>query len=82
MATDLGNIGLILTDQRKYEQAVPKLAESLAILLASGFADGPRQVVTGLVKCEDKLGRNRVEGLLKEAGLDERAAADLLDRVD
>jgi len=82
VATDLGNIGLILTDQHKYAQAVPKLAESLVILLASGYADGPRQVVTGLVKCEDKLGRNRVEGLLKEAGLDERAASDLLDRVD
>jgi tetratricopeptide (TPR) repeat protein len=82
VATDLGNIGLILTDQRKYELAVPKLAESLAILLASGFADGPRQVVTGLVKCEDKLGRERVEELLKQAGLDERAASDLLDRVD
>ena len=82
VATDLGNIGLILTDQRKYEQAVPTLAESLAILLAGGFADGPRQVVTGLVRCEDTLGRNRVEDLLKQAGLDERAASDLLDRVD
>lgn len=82
VATDLGNIGLILTDQHKYELAVPKLAESLAILLASGFADGPRQVVTGLLKCEDKLGRTRVEELLKQAGLDERAASDLLDRVD
>jgi tetratricopeptide (TPR) repeat protein len=82
VATDLGNIGLILTDQHKYAQAVPKLAESLAILLAGGFADGPRQVVTGLVKCEDKLGRKRVEDLLKEAGLDDRTALDLLDRVD
>ena len=82
VATDLGNIGLILTDQHKYAQAVPKLAESLVILLASGYADGPRQVVTGLVRCEDKLGRERVEALLKQAGLDERAAVDLLDRVD
>jgi tetratricopeptide (TPR) repeat protein len=82
VAADLGNIGLILTDQHKYEKAVPKLAESLVILLAGGFADGPRQVVTGLVKCEDKLGRERMEGLLKDAGLDEHAAADLLDRVD
>jgi tetratricopeptide (TPR) repeat protein len=82
VATDLGNIGLILTDQRKYEQAVPKLAESLGILLAGGFADGPRQVVTGLVTCEDKLGRNRVEELLRAAGVDESAATDLFDRVD
>jgi tetratricopeptide (TPR) repeat protein len=82
VAADLGNIGLILTDQRKYGQAVPKLGEALTILLASGVADGPRQVVGGLARCEDKLGRERVEKLLREAGLDDRSAADLLDRVD
>lgn len=81
-ATDLGNIGLILTDERKYEQAVPKLAESLTILLAGRIADGPRQVVAGLLKCEDRLGRDRVEALARESGLDERAVADLLDRID
>jgi tetratricopeptide (TPR) repeat protein len=82
VATDLGNVGLILTDKGQYEQAVPKLAESLTILLASGFADGPRQVITGLVTCEDRLGRKRVEELLKESGLDDKAASDLIDRVD
>ena len=82
VATNLGNIGLILTDGKKYEQAVPKLAESLTILLAGGFADGPSQVLTGLVRCEDRLGRERVEELLKGSGLDDRATSDLLDRVD
>jgi tetratricopeptide (TPR) repeat protein len=82
VATDLANIGLILTDKKKYEQAVPKLAESLTILLASGFADGPRQVLSGLVRCEDKLGRKRMGQLLKGAGLDDRGVADVLERTD
>jgi tetratricopeptide (TPR) repeat protein len=80
-ATDLGNIGLILTHKRKYEQAVPKLGEALTILLASGVADGPRQVVTGLVKCEDRLGRKRVEELLRNSGLDDRSVADVLEQI-
>ena len=82
VAADLGNIGLILTAEKKFEAAAPKLAEALTLMLASGVANGPRQVVNGLVKCEDKLGRKRVEELLKEAGLDELAVANLLDRVD
>jgi tetratricopeptide (TPR) repeat protein len=82
VATELGNIGLILKDKKKYEQAVPKLAEALTILLDSGVADGPRQVLTGLVRCENKLGRKRVEELSKETGLDERSIADMLDRID
>jgi len=82
VATELGNIGLILKDKKEYAQAVPKLAEALTILLASGVADGPRQVLTGLVRCENKLGRRRVEQLSKEAGLDDRSIADMLDRID
>jgi tetratricopeptide (TPR) repeat protein len=82
VATDLGNIGLILKDKREYAQAVPKLVEALTMLLASGVSDGPRQVLTGLVKCESKLGRKRLEELCREAGLDDRSAADLLDRLD
>jgi tetratricopeptide (TPR) repeat protein len=82
VATELGNVGLILKDKKKYEQAVPKLAEALTILLASGVADGPRQVLTGLVRCENKLGRKRVEELSKEAGLDDRSIADMFDRID
>ena len=82
MATELGNVGLILKDKKKYEEAVPKLAEALTILLASGVADGPRQVLTGLVRCENKLGRKRVEQLSKEAGLDDRSIVDMFDRID
>ncbi len=82
VATGLGNIGLILKDKKEYAQAVPKLAGALTILLASGVADGPRQVLTGLVRCESKLGRKRVEELSKEAGLDDRSIADMLDRID
>lgn len=82
VATELGNIGLILKDKRHYEQAVPKLAEALTILLAIGVADGPRQVLAGLAACEDKLGRERVKELVKEAGLDDGSTAELLDRLD
>ena len=82
VATDLANIGLVLTDMKKYEQAVPRLVEALTIMLASGVADGPRQVLTGLVRCEDELGRKRVQELLKDAGLDDAGASDLLGRTD
>jgi tetratricopeptide (TPR) repeat protein len=82
VATDLGNIGLILADKRKYAQAVPKLAEALAILLATGVADGPRQVLSGLIRCENKLSRKRMEQVLKGAGLDDRGVADVLERID
>ena len=82
MAVDLGNIGLDLMSRRKHKEAVPRLAAALAILLSIGVADGPRQALTGLVRCEDKLGRNRVQRLLKELGLREGKIADLLDRID
>ena len=82
VATSLGDIGLALTGNSRHKEAVPKLAEALTILLATGVADGPRQALTGLVRCEDKLGRNQVEGLLNGAGLDKGAIADLLGRID
>jgi tetratricopeptide (TPR) repeat protein len=82
VATDLGNIGLILTAQKQDEQAVPKLAEALTILLAIGAADGPRQTLTGLAGCEDRLGRKRLMELLKQAGRDEGVITDLLERID
>jgi len=82
VATDLGNIGLILKDQSKHEQAVPKLAEALIALLNMGVADGPRQTLTGLAGCEDKLGRRRLVELLEDAGRDDGVIAELLERVD
>ena len=82
VAVDLGNIGLDLMIRKKHEEAVPKLAEALTILLSVGVADGPRQALTGLVRCEDKLGRQRVEALLKGSGLNDTQMADLLDRID
>jgi len=60
VATDLGNVGLILTDRSEHEQAVPKLADSLITLLNMGVANGPRQTLTGLAGCDDKLGRRRL----------------------
>jgi tetratricopeptide (TPR) repeat protein len=81
-ATDLGNIGLVLADKRKYGEAVPKLAEALTILLDSGVADGPRQLLVGLARCEEKLGRKRFEELLKEAGFQDATTADILRRID
>ncbi|GEM_PF-395149 len=82
VAIDLGNIGLDLLVSQKPEEAVPKLAEALTILLTVGVADGPRQALTGLIRCEDRLGRERVEALLKGAGLDAGRLDDLLDRLD
>lgn len=81
-ATDLGNIGLILTDRSEHEQAVPKLAEALITLTNMGVANGPRQTLTGLAGCEDKLGRRRLVELLERTGKDDGVIADVLDRVD
>ena len=66
----------------RLDGALDLLVACRVVILAIGFADCPTQVVTGLARCEDKLGRSRVEELLKEAGLDERDASDLLVRVD
>jgi tetratricopeptide (TPR) repeat protein len=82
VATDLGNIGLILTDRSEHEQAVPKLADALITLTNMGVANGPRQTLTGLAGCEDKLGRRRLVELLESAGKNDGVIADLLDRVD
>jgi tetratricopeptide (TPR) repeat protein len=82
VATDLANVGLILVDTGLCEQAVPKLAESLAILLATGVARGPRQALYGLSRCDDQLGRDRLLQLLKQGGLADAGIADLFDRVD
>ena len=61
---------------------MPKLAEALITLLDMGVANGPRQTLTGLAGCEDKLGRRRLVKLLEDAGRDDGVIADLLDRVD
>ena len=81
-AIDLGNIGLDLMSRERHAEAVPKLAEALTILLSVGVADGPRQALTGLVRCEDRLGRQRVQTQLRESGLGDGQIADLLSRVD
>jgi len=82
VATELGNIGLILASKRMYERAVPYLAESLMVFLAAGVANGPRQALYGLSRCDDLLGRERMQELLKKAGLSDEGIADKLDRVD
>ena len=82
VATELGNIGLILVGRDMHEQAVTKLAESLITLQTVGAVNGPRQVLIGLSKCDDRLGRARVRQILREAGLGEAEAADILDRID
>jgi len=82
VATELGNIGLILASKRMYERAVPYLAESLMVFLAAGVANGPRQALYGLSRCDDLLGRERMQELLKRAGLSDEGIADKLDRID
>lgn len=82
VATELGNIGLILVGKRLHERAVPYLAESLVFFLASGAANGARQGLYGLSKCDDSLGRERMLELLKRSGSTDEDVADLLDRID
>jgi hypothetical protein len=65
-----------------YGRAVPYLAESLAFSLTAGATNGIRQGLYGLSKCDDSLGRERLQALLKEAGLSEESTTDTLDRVD
>jgi tetratricopeptide (TPR) repeat protein len=82
VATELANIGLILTSKRMYERAVPYLAESLVFFVTAGVADGPRQALYGLSRCDDLLGREKMQGLLRKAGLSDDAVADKLARID
>jgi tetratricopeptide (TPR) repeat protein len=82
VATELGNIGLVLVSRRMFERAAPYLAESIAFFLADGVANGIRQGLYGLSRCDDSLGRERLQGLLKAAGLAEENIADMLDRID
>jgi tetratricopeptide (TPR) repeat protein len=82
VATELGNIGLIFLDKGLHRQAVPTLAESLDILLTIGAAHGLRRALVGLSRCDDRLGRDRVQELLKQTGLADGRTADILDRVD
>jgi tetratricopeptide (TPR) repeat protein len=82
VATELGNIGLILVDKALHKQAALTLAESLAILLAIGVPHGQRQALVGISKCDDQMGRDSVQDLLKEAGMADGCIADVLDRID
>jgi tetratricopeptide (TPR) repeat protein len=82
VATEACNIGLILATRRMYERAVPYLAESLAFFLTAGVADGPRQALYGLSRCDDLLGRKRMRELLRKAGLSDEGIADKLERID
>jgi len=81
-ATELGNVGLVLEKRGAHGQAVSKLAEASAILLSAGVSRGQIQVLLGLSRCDDKLGRSRIEELLQQGGLSADGAAELLDRVD
>ena len=82
VATELVNIGLIMVSKRQYERAVSYIAESLTFFLAEGVVDGQRQGLYGLSKCDDSLGRDRMQVLMKDAGLTDEAVVDLLDRID
>jgi tetratricopeptide (TPR) repeat protein len=82
VATELANFGLILVSKGLYRQAVATLAESLDTLLGIGLANGPRQVLFGLSRCDDRLGRDQTQELLEESGLADGTIADFLDRID
>ncbi|MBN2464119.1 tetratricopeptide repeat protein [candidate division WOR-3 bacterium] len=82
VATELGNIGLVLEKRGAHGQAVPNLAEALSILLSIGASGGQLQVLLGMSRCDDGLGRERMQELLKEALGSEEGATDVLERVD
>ncbi len=81
-ATELGNVGLILAKKGAHELAVPNLVESLTIFLTIGVIPGQLQVLLGLSRCDDSLGRERMEQLLKQARLAGEDVTETLDRVD
>jgi tetratricopeptide (TPR) repeat protein len=82
VATELGNVGLILDKRGAHEQAVPNLSEAATILLSVGVDRGQIQVLLGLSRCDDALGQERMEELLKQAGLSDEGIAEMLERVD
>jgi tetratricopeptide (TPR) repeat protein len=81
-AAELGNVGLILAKKGAHEPAVANLVESLTIFLTTGVEPGQLQVLLGLSRCDDSLSRERMEELLKQAGLTDEGVAEMLDRVD
>ena len=82
VATELVNIGLILVAKRMHDRALSYLADSLTFFWAEGVADGQRQGLYGLSKCDDSVGRGRMQELLKQAGLTDEGVADTLARID
>ena len=81
-AAELGNVGLILAKKGAHELAVPSLVESLTIFLTVGAIPGQLPVLLGLSRCDDALGRERMEQLLKQARLTGEDVTETLDRVD
>ena len=82
VTTELMNIGLIMVSKSMHERAVSYLGDSLTFFLAAGVVDGQRQGLYGLSKCDDALGRERMQELLKKAGLADESVTDTLDRID
>jgi len=82
VAAELGNVGLVLVKQNAHELAVLKLVESLNTLLEIGVVPGQLQVLLGLSKCDDSLGRERMEQLFRQAGLKGEGVDEMFDRVD
>jgi len=82
VATGLGNTGLTLEKKGAHEQAVPSLAEALAILLSVGVRHGRNQALLGLLRCDEALGRDRLQELLKQASVSDEGVVDLVDRID
>jgi len=81
-AAELGNVGLILEKRGEHGQAVPRLVETLTILLLVGVNHGQNQALLGLSRCDDALGRERMQELLKQVPMSDEGVTDMLDRVD
>jgi tetratricopeptide (TPR) repeat protein len=81
-AAGRGNIGLTLVKQAQYEDALPHLAESLTLFQAIGVSAGTAQVLSGLARCDEVLGRRRLRELLRQALPTDELSDGILGRVD
>jgi tetratricopeptide (TPR) repeat protein len=81
-ATELANVGLMQEEKGTPALAVPSLLEALSILKTAGVDRGEPEILHGLSRCDDALGRKQMQELFRQAGLTDEDSAKVLDRVD
>ena len=81
-ATELTDVGLMQEERGTPALAVPNLLEALSILETAGVDRGQPEILHGLSRCDDGLGRKQLEQLFRQAGLTDDGSAGVLDRID